>query len=189
MHSFVLITSTSIRITFSKNFTFTNWLIKFSTKSKANKNYLFTGGIKSKQVFLANQGIRVLNTCEYLLYYRRTSYNVHTRQNSGKQCKHNIENYAKWLIATKTERLVTAKEERKITKIAMTNCQTLQDKIKGIKMIFDKSRKNFRRWTRASVGENKKLHKRLELYYNVVEFDAKKYFLPNNPPEIYVVHL
>ena len=56
-------------------------------------------------------------------------------------------------------------------------------------MIFDKSRKNFRRWTRGSVGENKKLHKRLELYYNVVEFDAKKYFLPNNPPEIYVVHL
>lgn len=56
-----------------------------------------------------------------------------------------FENYAKFLIATKTERLVTAKEERKITKIAMTNCQTLQDKIKGIKMIFDKSRKNFRR--------------------------------------------
>lgn len=41
----------------------------------------------------------------------------------------------------------------------------------------------------ASVSENEKLHKRLELYYNVVEFDDKKYFLPNNPPEIYVVHL
>lgn len=44
-----------------------------------------------------------------------------------------------WLIATKTKILVTAKEERKITKIAMTNCQTLQDKIKGIKMIFDRT--------------------------------------------------
>lgn len=104
--------------------------------SKANKNYLFTGGIKSKQVLLANQVIRVLNTCEYLLLYRRTSYKVQTANTAGDDVNITLgkfENYAKWLIATKTERLVTAKEERKITKIAMTNCQTLLDKIKRIK--------------------------------------------------------